>query len=73
MSALFNTRRAPLLVRPWLYLQSLWVRWEISSTEDYLVLCASEGIFDTVTLRYWHDYLGQLRCELAALQAQMRG
>lgn len=68
-----TTRRAPLILRPWLYLQTLWIRWEIASTEDYIALCEREGIFDTVTLRYWRDSLGALRCELAALQAQLRG
>lgn len=68
-----TTTRAPLLIRPWLHLRCLLLRWNIDSAERYLRICEAEGIFDTQTLRHWRDYMAAERCELAALQAQLRG
>lgn len=46
-----------------------WLRWEISSTEQWVRYAARDGVFDSVSLRYMHRHLEALRVRLAVARA----
>lgn len=65
--------KPPLYLRLWLHLQAGLLRWNISSTEQYMLACERDGILASDTLRYWHRLLQEDRVRLALLEARLRG
>lgn len=66
-------RRPPLLQRAWLMLRLVVLYWNADSDECYMRLCQAEGIMGTQTLEAWRQHLQACRCEIAVLEAQLRG
>jgi hypothetical protein len=60
--------RRPLLVRWWRAALRLWVRWQISATEQYLDDCERDGITDSLSIRDFHRQLDAMRVRLALLE-----
>lgn len=46
-----------------------WLRWEISSAEDWIHTCAREGIHGTESLRHLERHVQALRVKLALVEA----
>lgn len=64
MTTITPTRR-PLLLRVKRLLHMAWLRYEISSAEEWLEDCRRDGIFDSLTLRQQRRHIATLYVELA--------
>lgn len=50
------------------WLHAAWLRWHITSTEQYIAACKRDGIFGTDTLRHWQAQLDAYRVRLALVE-----
>jgi hypothetical protein len=77
MSAILTPTRRSLLARladlprrAWLEVRIFICRWNIDSTEKWLIECEADGIVDSMNLREFERELEADRVELATLEAQ---
>lgn len=61
---------ADLPRRLWLELRIAEARWNIDSTETYLIECEANGIVDSLAVRQWRQQLAAERVRLATLESQ---
>ena len=53
------------------WLHSLWLRWCIWETENYMFACAEDGLSDSLSLRAFRGQIDDMRVRLYTLQPRL--